>query len=37
MWEIVNELLEQFITYLPQWTLIFVVFGIVGSIVFSKQ
>lgn len=37
MWEVVNELLNQFITYLPQWTLIFIVLGIVGAIVFNKK
>ncbi len=37
MFETVQILLEQFLAYLPQWTLVFIVLGIVGSIVFSKK
>lgn len=37
MWEVVQELLNQFIAYLPQWTLIFIVLGIVGAMVFNKK
>lgn len=37
MWEVVQELLDQFMTYLPHWTLLFIVLGIVGAIVFNKK
>lgn len=36
MFEYVEILLEQFMTYLPQWALIFIVLGIAGAIVFKK-
>lgn len=37
MWEVVQELINQFLTYLPQWALIFIVLGIVGAMVFNKK
>ena len=37
MFEVVEIFLEQFLTYLPEWTLVFIVLGIVGSIVFNKR
>lgn len=36
MFEIVEILLEQFLTYLPQWACVFIVLGIAGAIVFKK-
>jgi len=37
MFEIVDIMINEFLNYLPGWTLIFIVLGIVGSMVFSKK
>lgn len=37
MFDIVYLMIQEFLNYLPSWTLIFLVLGIVGSIVFSKR
>lgn len=37
MFESVDFLIKQFLDYLPQWTLIYIVLGVIGSIVFSKR
>lgn len=37
MWEVVEELINQFMTYLPQWSLIYIVLGFVGAMVFNKK
>lgn len=36
MFEIVEILLEQFLSYLPIWACVFIVLGIAGAIVFKK-
>ncbi len=36
MFEIVEILLEQFLSYLPTWSCVFIVLGIAGAIVFKK-
>lgn len=37
MFESVDFLIKQFLDYLPQWTLIYIALGVIGSIVFSKK
>lgn len=37
MFEIVYQLLDEFIEYLPEWSLIIIVLSIVGSMVFNKK
>lgn len=36
MFEIVQTLLEQFLSYLPTWGAIFIALGIAGACVFKK-
>lgn len=37
MFECVDFLIKQFLEYLPSWTLIYIVLGFIGSIVFNKK
>lgn len=37
MFDIVDLMINEFLNYLPGWTLIFIVLGLIGSIVFSKR
>ena len=37
MFDIVDLMIHEFLNYLPSWTLIFLVLGIVGSLVFGKK
>lgn len=37
MFEIVDLMINEFLDYLPSWTFIFIILGIVGSMVFSKR
>ena len=37
MFEIVDLMIKEFLNYLPSWTLVFLILGIVGSIVFNKK
>lgn len=37
MFECVDFLINQFLEYLPHWTLIYIVLGFIGSIVFNKK
>lgn len=37
MFECVDFLINQFLEYLPYWTLIYILLGFIGSIVFNKK
>lgn len=37
MFDIVDLMIHEFLNYLPSWTLVFLVLGIVGSLVFGKK
>lgn len=37
MFECVDFLINQFLEYLSSWTLIYIVLGFIGSIVFNKK
>lgn len=37
MFDIVDLMIHEFLNYLPGWTLIFIILGLIGSLVFSKK